>query len=65
MSLAHLAMLKAMGEEGGDCEGQAIVILQDNSERIATRTRGDSGFREVRLRPLTGAYGFELANSCG
>ena len=38
MSLQDLAVLKALGEEGGDCEGQALVILQDVSTRIATRT---------------------------
>ena len=49
MSLQDLAVLKALGEEGGDCEGQALVILQDNSERTTMRTRGDLGYREVRL----------------
>ena len=38
MSVGDLAVLKALGEEGGDCEGQALVILQDVSTRIATRT---------------------------
>ena len=41
MSVGDLAVLKALGEEGGDCEGQALVILQDNSERTTMRTRGD------------------------
>ena len=38
MSSVDVAVLKALGEEGGDCEGQALVIMQDYSERIATRT---------------------------
>ena len=49
MRSVDLAVLKALGEEGGDCEGQALVILQDNSERTTMRTRGDLGYREVRL----------------
>ena len=38
MSWQDLAVLKALSEEGGDCEGQALVILQDVSTKIETRT---------------------------
>jgi len=48
MSSVDFAVLKALGEEGGDREGQALVILQDNSMRTAMRTRGDLGYREVQ-----------------
>ena len=40
MSLGDLAVLKALGEEGGDCEGQALVILQDVSTKTTMRTQG-------------------------
>ena len=65
MSSVDVAVLKALGEEGGDCEGQALVNLQDNCERTTMRTQGDSRFREVQPRPLTGAYDFQLAKGVG
>ena len=65
MSLVDLAVLKALGEKSGDCEGQALRILQDNSMRTTMRTRGDLGNREVRQRPLARAYDFQLAKGVG
>ena len=38
MSVGDLVVLKALGEEGGDCEGQALVILQDVSTKTTMRT---------------------------
>ena len=39
MSWQDLAVLKALSEERGDCEGQALMILQDVSTNLgATRT---------------------------
>ena len=38
MSSVDVAVLKALGEEGGDCEGQALVILQDVSTKTMMRT---------------------------
>ena len=38
MSWQDLAVLKALSEERGECEGQALVILQDVSTKTMMRT---------------------------
>ena len=38
MSWQDLAVLKALSEERGDCEGQALVIMQDVSTKTMMRT---------------------------